>query len=401
MPLRPQRCWFAVTFGVAVFFATSMGVSAQTLVTLETIAGEKISGDIITLGPELEIIIDTERRKLEWADIRKLTLASSLTSAADGDRGPFHIRLRDGNQLIGAYDRAVGVGPRIISADTAYLVLPRELWQFVRRDLSETAALRVSAALSESEEQDRVIIQKEDDALVLRGEILDVDQDVVEFVWNRRPLTIPWSRIAGLSWAGESSPRGDTTITGPEGIRFVGRLVGAEPGYLLIRTRALGEVSVPREMIDEVQVGLGRMVYLSEMTPLLVEQQNLITSRRPLAVDRSLYDAPIALAGERFERGVCMRSRSTAIYRLDGQFAQFVSTVGIADDVRPLGNASLRVIGDDKTLWSNESIRGDQSPQQLAIDVEGVRVLTLEVDFGADLDLSDHVCWGAARLIRP
>jgi hypothetical protein len=36
----------------------------------------------------------------------------------------------------------------------------------------------------------------------------------------------------------------------------------------------------------------------------------------------------------------------------------------------------------------------------VSVDVAGVRELALEVDYDADLDLSDQAAWGFARLIR-
>jgi len=35
------------------------------------------------------------------------------------------------------------------------------------------------------------------------------------------------------------------------------------------------------------------------------------------------------------------------------------------------------------------------------VDVRGVKILTLIVDYGLDLDLSDHAVWGDARLLKP
>lgn len=375
--------------------------SAHAGATVETIGGDTFYGDVTALGPELRMVIDEAPQSFAWTDVRQLTFSPQADSVADDDRGPFTIRLRDGCELIGEYDRAVGVGPRITSADATYLVLPRELWQFERRQLPPQIAQRVNDTLREPADQDRLIIRKDRDVLVLRGEIADVGTDKIQFAWNRRSIDVPWSRVAGIAWAGEQSPRADAQIEGPGPVRFVGRLVGGESDYLALRTRALGEINVPRQLITTIRAGLGRMVYLSDLTPLRVEKQGLVMTPRPLTTDTTLMSQPIRLDDEPFKRGVCMHSRTQAIYRLDGRFDEFVSSVGIADDVRPQGNAVVRIYGDGKLLWENDALRGDQPSLRVAVSVAGVRVLTLEADYGDDLDLSDHVCWGAARLIRP
>ncbi|RMF82449.1 MAG: hypothetical protein D6744_06075 [Planctomycetota bacterium] len=60
----------------------------------------------------------------------------------------------------------------------------------------------------------------------------------------------------------------------------------------------------------------------------------------------------------------------------------------------------MKVVGDGQVLWESPSVRGNQPPQELLVDVTGVRRLTLVVDYGADLDLSDHVIWALPRVMR-
>lgn len=368
---------------------------------VETVNGKQYTGQVTALAPELMLESDQQTHTFDWSNIRHLKLASSNPSLSEDEYGPFIIRLRDGCVLVGSFDRVVGIGPRINTAEASYLVLPRELWQFERRDLPQSVQERVTHALSEPAEQDRIIVRKEAEALVLRGEIVSTGTDGVEFRWQRRDLTIPWNRIAALAWAGEAAPRAEARVDGRHSIRFVGRIAGGQRDYLTVRTRALGEVQVPQALITEVHAGLGRMVYLSALTPLRVEQESMLISSRPIASDQSLFANPIQIDGVSYERGLCMHSQSRVLYRLDGRFAEFICTVGIVDDVRPRGDAAVRIYGDGDVLWERASLRGDQPGEELAISVAGVRVLTLEVGYGAELDLSDHVCWGAARLIRP
>jgi hypothetical protein len=392
MMLRRIESWLLV-FALCSF--------AHAEARLETVNGKQYRGQVIALAPALTLESDQQTHTFDWSNILHLKLAETSPSLGDDAYGPFIIRLRDGCVLVGSFDRVVGVGPRINTAESGYLVLPRELWQFERRDLPPAVQARVKQAFSEPSEQDRIIVRKTSDALVLRGEIVSAGTDGVEFRWQRRDLTIPWNRVAALAWAGEAAPRAETRIDGRHSVRFVGRISGGERDYLTVRTRALGEVQVPRALINEVHAGLGRMVYLSALTPLRVEQESMLISSRPITSDQSLFANPIQIDGVSYERGLCMHSQSRVLYRLDGRFAEFICTVGIVDDVRLRGDAAVRIYGDGELLWERESLRGDQPSEELAVSVAGVRVLMLEVGYGAGLDLSDHVCWGAARLIRP
>ena len=73
---------------------------------------------------------------------------------------------------------------------------------------------------------------------------------------------------------------------------------------------------------------------------------------------------------------------------------------GILDEMEDRGNVTMRVLGDGGLLWQRENVRGGAQPERVVIAVTGVYELTLAVDFGRDLDLSDHAAWAFARLIR-
>jgi hypothetical protein len=65
------------------------------------------------------------------------------------------------------------------------------------------------------------------------------------------------------------------------------------------------------------------------------------------------------------------------------------------------GDVTLRVIGGDGgVLWQRDNVRGGQPPIAATVDVRGAQDVTLEVDYGEGLDLSDQAVWAAARLIR-
>ncbi len=68
--------------------------------------------------------------------------------------------------------------------------------------------------------------------------------------------------------------------------------------------------------------------------------------------------------------------------------------------MRPRGSVVFRVRGDGRLLFESGETTGSDPPREIAVDVAGVRRLTLECDESGDLDLGDHADWAAARLIR-
>ena len=94
-----------------------------------------------------------------------------------------------------------------------------------------------------------------------------------------------------------------------------------------------------------------------------------------------------------------MRSRTELIYRLTDKFRAFHALVGIDDRVRDRGNVDLRILGDNKELFSKR-ITGRDDPLPIALDIQGVRRLTIVVDFGEESDIADHLNLCNARITK-
>jgi hypothetical protein len=107
------------------------------------------------------------------------------------------------------------------------------------------------------------------------------------------------------------------------------------------------------------------------------------------------------LDGRLFEKGIGVHSRTELDYELGGKYEAFVATLGIDDAVRPRGSVVYQVLGDGDMLHETAVLTGTSEPYTCVVEVVGVNTLTLIVDYGDSLDLSDHADWGSARLLKP
>jgi hypothetical protein len=88
-------------------------------------------------------------------------------------------------------------------------------------------------------------------------------------------------------------------------------------------------------------------------------------------------------------------------FDIGGAYETFAATIGIDDSVRPRGHVVFRVIGDEGILFDSGPVTGRNGPEDILVDVTGVLVLKLVVDYGEELDIADHADWCDARLLRP
>ena len=107
------------------------------------------------------------------------------------------------------------------------------------------------------------------------------------------------------------------------------------------------------------------------------------------------------MGGRVFDNGLGVHSRTELDYQLDRGYESLVATIGIDDAVRPAGSVVFRVLGDGKVLLDSGVVTGKDPPRDVNVNVVGVSTLTLVVDYGDELDLSDQADWGGARLLKP
>ncbi len=110
---------------------------------------------------------------------------------------------------------------------------------------------------------------------------------------------------------------------------------------------------------------------------------------------------PLAIGGRRFEKGLGVHSKTELAFEIGGAYETFAATIGVDDAVRPRGNVVFRVAGDNKVLFDSGVKTGADGAQDIIVDIRHVKILTLMVDYGEELDLADHADWGGARLLKP
>ena len=96
-----------------------------------------------------------------------------------------------------------------------------------------------------------------------------------------------------------------------------------------------------------------------------------------------------------------MHSRCELTYDLDGKYALFAAEAGIDNAGGKRGDATLKILGDEKELLKPTDLTGGKEALPIRCDVAGVKKLTILIEFGKDdIDVGDHVDLGEARLIK-
>jgi hypothetical protein len=385
------------------------GAPAPPRLSITQLNGQTATGQLVDVVPDLVIRAGNDDLTIPWSEVLQVRPLDERPAKHLEAEARLRFFLADGSEFAG----------EIISAESADLAIRLPDGRTCHPDLAALRAVHVRSAgpaaqarLAEVQREqatmpadaagDVAVVARGDEVLVLRGRMMAIDSTGALLDWNAREVRLPWERLAGLLCSQTAERRAACLVRLHDGDALAGAISGGTTASLLLRSAIFGQdVALPWPAISRIDCRSDRLVILSDVPPLRYEFEPYFDKTWNYARDTTLAGGPIVLDGQVYTRGLTMHSRAALTYQLDGAFAEFAAVVGIVAEMGTRGCVDLRVIGDGSVLWEAQDVRGGQAPRPVSVDIAGVRELRLEVDYGRDLDLSDHVGWGFARLIRP
>lgn len=365
--------------------------------------GQTVRGRLAQLMPEIILAAPDHDTAMAWSQVLVLRpLGVQAPSASGVQADPLRFELADGSVFGGRIDSATDRGFTVCFQLGQTCRLELALLRAVRSTSSSAVARarldQVAAEANRSE--DVAVIERGARVIVLRGAVRHIGRQGVRFAWKQRELPLPWERIAGLSFARPTPRRSSCTVRLRDGQVFGGRVVAGDQTAVVLQSAIFDALELPWSRIERIECHSRRLRFLSDLEPLDYEFTPFFRKQWDYVRDQTLTGRPIRLAGCPYAKGVTMHSRSSLVYELSSRYRQFAAVVGIVDEMNGRGDVTLAVLGDGRILWEARNVRGGEQPREVLVDVTGVRELSLHVDFGEGLDLSDHACWALARLIR-
>ncbi len=251
--------------------------------------------------------------------------------------------------------------------------------------------------------QDILITRGPEDVKSLRGRLESLGLQEGSFVFGDRPRTFQADKIYAIVFAAGATkpPVLPFTVELSDGSVITGTPERADATVLSIATSLGPVVELKISEVRDLRVRSPRVVYLSDLAAAAERLEGLLHRPWPVRKDQSVSAKPLSLGGRVFDKGLGVHSKTELDYHLDRAYVSLVATIGIDDVVRPSGSVLFRVLGDGRVLFDSGAVRGTDSPRDIYVDVASVNMLTLIVDYGDGLDLSDHADWGGARLLKP
>ena len=411
--LPPVACVLAFFAAAACLPLLAAGPDrADREVVVRTVAPQPVRGRLreLSLADGLVVQVSGERRQIPPRDVVRIdTLDDRRREPELGDGGhdapaaTWTLILGDGDRWEGRI--ADGRDEQVIVevSDAGQVSLP------IGSLASVTSAKAFTAAYSHTVEWFQRAPISDDDLLlltngdVLRGFVASFDKEGLTFDRDGGAARVPCRMLLAVRFARPSIKPIDSllaVIRLRDGTRMTATALDLSGDGCEARLRCGARVLVPVDRIRRIDMLGGRWERLSTLTPVSHEQASMLGLIWEPQTDQNVLGGPLSVAGEAFDYGVGVHSRSKLGYELKGEFHEFVTFFGLDDAGGPLADVRVAIVVDDVTRYEEPHVRSGKLFGPVRIDVSRAQRLELLVDFGENGDLQDRFDWIEPGLVR-
>jgi hypothetical protein len=379
-----------------------------------TLDGKSTSGALTELNAERAVLQTTDGpATFELAKIATLSRASIEDAATK--KGTLSVVLVDDSTLAATEYTVKDAKASVVLASGTRLEVPTRTIRSVRftqpdakddplgKQWSEIASTRASG--------DLLIVRKGGQLDFLEGVAKDMEAERLNFEVDGEVIRVNREKIEGLVYfhPGEQNlPEAAGRVSAADGSSLSIHTATLVEGTIQIATPAGVSLTLVPEAISRFDFTAGKLAYLSDLDAESATYEPYFGFEKELPILSDYYayrrdigfeNERLALDGATYAKGLALQSRTVLVYKLPGKFRLFKATVGIDDSVRRWGNAKVEIKADGKSIWQAD-IRGADPPRDLELDIQGAKRLSIEANFGDQLDIGDRVDFCDARVTK-
>ena len=282
------------------------------------------------------------------------------------------------------------------------LVVPIDAVRAIRFESGTSYPELDKAIAAPSAELDRIFLKSEGgkiDSISGLVDSMDDKEVVLEIESQRRPILR--QRLFAIVVAQPTAQDAATgcVISLQDGSQLGGDLVAIGGGEATLSLPGGAKAEFPWSAISRIEIRSSRIAFLSDLKPIAVEQEAIVTLPRPWQRDKNVLGRPLKIGDRQFEKGIGVHARSSLTFAADGNYDVLAAIVGIDAATGGKGDCNFTVLADGQPLWTRR-VKGTDPPHEVRVDLKRASQVTLLVEPGADLDLADHANWCDVRFIK-
>lgn len=375
--------------------------------------GEQVSGQLQSLaGDGVTVEVAGEARRIARGGVKNVR----FPSVEKTNDATLFVQLTDDSVLpcsnVALVDGVLKAGTGSSDWTTKSEKIRAIRWQTAGEKTDE----QWNEILSQPATEDLLVIRRDAGLDYLKGVVVGVSKETVQFEYSGNTIPVPLARVAGVILARKEAERPSPRLqmTTHDGGQWMLKSVEMRDSRIALVTMA----DVRREILVEdvskiVYPQLGA-VFLTDVEPTQVNYQPFFASKLNKTLEALhapqfdvSYDGDAlrvaskqnATGWRQFRRGLAVQSRTELVYRLAGKYQRFMATAGVGPDSPSQADVELKLFSDDREIFSAKIANSDE-PIEIDVDVSSARRLKLLVDYGENIHIGDRIHLGDARLIK-
>lgn len=344
----------------------------------------------VTLPPETLVGLavasrQPENRTTVTFDSVSVTAGVSAISVGGGDE-PFRtgILSRGGSLIAGDIQSVTETAVRFVPREQAACSLPRA-------EIARIQFRQLTPALLDNLQPGRAgaLLANGD---FIEGELLTLRDGRVRLssiVFGLKDIDL-WRDVAAIVLRDAGVPQAEYVLRLGNGSILQARSIAVKNDQLVIDEQAVGTMQIAVRQVNEIVAGNARFGSLLELRPARTEGDAVPMDSSVAGTDSRL------LSG--FHRALAVTAGTSVHYDLNGQYRSFVCRAAVPEAVLPVGRVKFVLKGDGRELHSGSPLTSLEEPATIAVDVRGVKRLTLRTEVEGP---GVWALWGEPVLVRP
>ena len=393
-------------------------------VEVQNLDGSTVQGQLNGLSQQ-SVLLETKDGPSEVALVatQRITFQNKPSEL----EGRVWLELVDGSELVASRFEVTGNQAMIHLTDGNRLRLDARQLRAARfKTQNQEQRRQWQAILHGKAKSDLMVIRKEARIDYLEGVLGDVNSETIKFQLDDETIPVRLAKVEGIVYL---AARANGF---PPAILHVSDIYGSQlevrewnPTENDIELKLASGIRLRRTVkeLRHIDFSTAKIVFLGDVEPARVDWRPFLPVTSMMAALREFYgprrnramgsgllegdDGKLRLWVHRdgrastvsYDKGLSLHSRTSVTYQLPEDVKVFRALAGIDARVRDHGHVRLVITGDGRELFAEE-IAGSSPPQDIALDIRGISVLEILVDYGENQDIGDHLNLCNARLVK-
>ena len=374
-----------------------------TVVEVRTIERDSIVARLSKLSTDGgAILVDDTGQELTIA-VSDLVRVTNTVAESNTSKAKPKIQLVNGDILFATVKTQSGDELALESTDLGSLKLPIDIVSGIDFPQARQAGYREGVAWldrNDKPDQDRILLANGD---LVEAFITRVDRNVVTIDDANGESDIPISVVTAIRFLAAPAPR-------PKGIHY--RLTLQNSGVITVadlrwdndtawvRTAWKQQLTVEAQRIIATDVFGGRWEWLTANEPISYQHTPMLSLPWSCETNRNVLGGPLKVAGDVFEHGLGVHSKTNLTYDLKGNYRELVTSYGMDDESGKLADVTVSILIDGQRRHEQTHVRRGKLYGPIRLDVARAKRIELVVDFGDRGDLQDRFNWIEPALIK-